>query len=215
MKAAPKIPKNGLLSGMILTAISAVTVIAVVFIFPEIHQRFDVPLSPSLRFLFLMSALLMVVHKAESYIFGEYDQCPVYLTTGNSPSAKNVRQAIFLSFVPTFLGMLFMVYFALVGPPWHLMIIAIWLGQGLHEFHHLAKSLSRKKTYPGLYSSLLFIGTLSFGVFPLFYDSLSTTRGSLFYAYYLLLPVVFFGFYREDRSWTARTPREIWSGANQ
>ena len=203
---SPIPPANGLLSGMILTGIAAFASTSAVFLSPTLFAHFDHPLTPAIRWLFYASALVMMIHKAESFYCGEYDVCPVYLTSGRARVAENVRRAIFVSFVTTFLGMLAMVCAALSGPPWHLILIATWLGQGIHELHHSAKSLARGGMYPGVYSSWAFVTLMSFAVFPRWYESVtgSAERGLGFYLYYSALPLVFAAFYQEDRVWIRR-----------
>jgi hypothetical protein len=198
-----EIPPHGALSGMIITGATAVLVITLCLLIPSFKAHFQAPLSERLLNFFLLSILIMALHKAESFYALEYEKCPVYLNSGRTDWAKNPRKAIFLSFVSTFIGMLFVVYLALLGPPWHLVLITIWLAQGLHECHHLAKSLARKIFYPGLFTSLLFVLVQSFAVFPLWYDQVIGNRGVIYFAYYALVPCTVLAFYFEDSAWTA------------
>ena len=194
-------PKNGPLSGMIITALAALILIPLGFFYAPFAEKCNHPLSSPLQKLFFVSLILMAIHKLESFYAEEYDHCPVYLTSGEAPWATNPRKTIFLSFVPTFIGMLFFAYFAFLGPPWHLILIALWLAQGLHETHHVAKSCARKKIYPGFYSAIAFVGVMSFGVFPLWNDLVFAERGIVFTLYYALLPLILLGYYLEDRAW--------------
>jgi len=204
------IPSNGPLSGMIITAFTALIVVALSLTHESFRNLFSAPLSARLLQFFFFSIGMMTLHKIESFWFQEYDQCPVYLTSGLAPWAKNPRKAIFLSFVTAFIGMLFVVYLALLGPPWHLILITVWLAQGLHELHHAAKSLARRKIYPGLFTSLCFVMIQSLGIFPLWHDQIFRERGSFFFGYYALLPLVFLAFFLEDFHWTSRTPKTVW-----
>lgn len=202
---------NGPLSGMIITAVTALSVVSLCLLSDNFRSYFESPLTPKLLHLFLLSIVAMTLHKMESFWFLEYEQCPVYLTSGQALWAKNSKKAIFVSFVTTFIGMLFVVYLALLGPPWHLILIAIWLAQGLHEFHHMAKSLARRKVYPGLFTSLLFVMIQSFGVFPIWHDQIFSARGMAFFGYYASIPIVLMAFFFEDCGWLSRTPKSIWS----
>jgi hypothetical protein len=206
----PSVPKNGHLSGMIIPA-AAAGVLPVALVWPAFRARFAAGLSPAFLGAFLLSAVVMALHKAESFWAGEFDQCPVYLTSGQAAWAQNPRKAIFLAFVPTFIGMLLVASLALIGPPWHLLILTIWLGQGLHELHHSAKSVARRRFYPGVFTSLIFVAVVSFGVFPRWYGAVVGSRGAIFYGYYALIPFVWLAFYAEDRSWISRADPAIWN----
>lgn len=206
------IPRNGPLSGMIITAIAAVVTFPLIYFDDATRARFDRPVGDDIASMFLIGAIVMAAHKLESLLTREYEQCPVYLTQARAWGGDPGR-AIFLSFVTTFIGMLLIVALALLGPPWHLAIVTVWLAHGLHELHHTAKSLARRRVYPGLFSSLFFVSVQSGLLFPLWYDLVAGERGMLFDAYYLALPIVLLGYYVEDRRWIARTPREVWEPA--
>jgi hypothetical protein len=197
---------------MVLPAVSAV-ILPLALAFPAFRSHFNAPLSPRLLAAFLLSAAIMAVHKLESFWFGEFDQCPVYRDSGNAPWAQNPRKALFIGFVPTFIGMLLVASLALIGPPWHLVIMTIWLAQGVHELHHSAKSLARGRLYPGAVSSVLFVAVVALGIFPAWHDSVIGPRGAVFVGYYLLLPCVFLAFYLEDRRWIAEADPAIWDPA--
>ena len=203
----PAIPKHGPMSGMIVPAIAAAIVLPLGLLSANFRSHFTDPMSPTFLWVFLASAVLMALHKVESFWFGEFDQCPVYV----SQPVENPRKAVFLAFCPIFIGMLFFAVLAFMGPPWHLILLAVWLGQGLHELHHTAKSLARGRLYPGLITSVLFVGVMSFGLFPMWHDSVIGSRGLLFYGYYVLMPLVFLAHYREDRKWIAAAPESIWN----
>ncbi len=204
------IPKNGALSGMLIPALTAAVVLPLGLISAGFRSHFASPLPPAFQWVFFASIVAMAVHKLESYWFEEYEQCPVYLTSGQSAWALNPRKAVFLSFVPTFIGMLVVAFLGFLGPPWHLLVMTVWLGQGAHELHHTAKSLSRRRVYPGTASSLLFVGLMWFGVFPLWHDLVIGARGVIFYAAYAALPLIFLGYYLEDRKWTSLAPASLW-----
>ena len=51
----------------------------------------------------------------------------------------------------------------------------------------------------------------SFALFPLWHDAVIGVRGLIFYGYYAVLPVLFLGFYFEDRKWIAVAPESIWN----
>lgn len=205
------LPKNGPLSGMLLTGLAAAITLPLAIFSPGFRSHFETPLSRELLGVFFVSAVLMALHKLESFWFEEYEQCPVYVTSGETPWAHNPRKAVFLGFVPTFIGMLFVTCLAFLGPPWHLIVLTVWLGQGAHELHHVAKSLSRGRLYPGSVTSILFVGVMWLGLFPLWHDAVFAARGLAFYGTYAALPLVVLAFFLEDRKWIAQAPRSIWS----
>lgn len=200
--------KNGLLSGMVLTWGTGVIVVPLTFFAASFRQHFEAGLSHELYWAFVASVIAMAAHKIESFLTGEFDQCPVYLTTGNSLKGE-VRKGVFVGFVPTFVGMTFVVMLALYGPPWPLVICVVWLAQGLHELHHTAKSLSRRSLYPGSITSLVFVGIMAGFFYPLWFEQV-VGSGPWLYVYWLAIPVVFVAFYLEDRWWTSRVPESIW-----
>jgi hypothetical protein len=217
MNALHAQPKNGLLSGMILPGIATGVVLPLALVSSSFRSHFTAELSPQFQLMFLASALLMALHKVESFFFAEYDHCPVYLTNSRAPWAQNPRKAVFLAFCPVFVGMLLFSCLAVFGPPWHLILMTVWLGQGLHELHHLGKSLARGRAYPGIVTSLLFVGVMCLGVFPLWHQAVLGERGVVFYLFYAALPHVLLAFYLEDRRWLARggSPQMHPPGARQ
>ncbi len=204
------LPRNGLLSAMIIPGITAAVVLTLACVSSTFRSYFAVPLSPVFQGALFASFVLMALHKVESFWFLEYDQCPVYL----SQDVSNPRKAVFLAFVPIFIGMLFFAFMGFFGPPWHLIAITVWLGQGVHEMHHTAKSLARDRAYPGIVTSLMFVALMTFGLFPLWHDAVIGARGFIFYGYYALLPIVFAGFYFEDRKWISLAPPSVWNPPN-
>ena len=204
------IPQHGPLAGMIIPALTAAVVLPLAFFSADFRSHFASSLPPALQWLFLASVVTMALHKLESFWFEEYEQCPVYLTSGQAEWARNPRKTLFLGFVPIFLAMLGVAYLAFLGPPWHLIVITVWLGQGAHELHHAAKSLARKQLYPGSGTSLLFVAVIWLGVFPQWNDLVIGARGAFFYGAYALLPLLFLGHYLEDRKWISLAPISLW-----
>lgn len=194
-------PKNGLLSGMIITLSAAVMALIGGLFIPDVSVLFSEAPSPTLLNAFFVSICLLTVHKIESYLTREYDVCPVYLTNGQASWTQNNRQTIFLAFVPILLGMSFMLFLVMKGPPWPLLLLLIWISQGLHELHHSGKSLAQKKYYSGVISSLIFVLQIDFFLFPEWYAQLHMENEIAFYLYYALQPFVLLAFYLEHRRW--------------
>lgn len=196
------IPKNGLLSGMIITQAAAVMAILAGCFLPGVDRIFGGAPPKPLLDVFLGSVVLMTVHKIESYVTGEFDQCPVYLTVGRGWE-QNVRRAGFTVFVTAFLGGMFLLALALRGAPWPLLLMAIWCAQGLHELHHTAKSMVRHAYYPGTISGLLFTLLIDVAFFPMWYRALAVGSDVPMYVFYGVQPIVLLAFYLEDRKWWA------------
>lgn len=191
---------------MNIPALTAAVVLPLGLISDDFRSHFSAPLSTTFQWCFFASIVVMAAHKLESFWFEEYEQCPVYLTSGQAAWARNPRKTVFLAFVPTFLGMMGVTFLGFLGPPWHLIVMTVWLGQGAHELHHSAKSLARRRVYPGTVSSVLFVGLMWFGVFPLWHDLVIGARGAIFFGAYAALPLIFFAYYREDRRWLSLAP---------
>ncbi len=187
---------------MVLTWGTALVVLVIGFFIPSLARIFDVELSGEIRGAFLVSVTLMLVHKIESYFFKEYDRCPVYLGVERSSRAGNVRQTQFVVFVSTFLLMMYVVVLVMSGPPWPLLLITVWLAQGLHEIHHGAKTLVERRYYPGVISSLVFVLHVCLFIFPKWYSEAGLDSPFIYYAYYALVPLVFAAFALEHRKWT-------------
>ncbi len=203
MTVPEDLPGNGLLSGMVLTWGTALVLVPLGLFHGPTIALLDHPPSNALIDVFGLSILVMVLHKVESWITGEFDACPVYLTTGRARWAKNVREAQFTMFVATFLGMLILVWLAFKGGHWPMLMLGIWIAQGQHELHHTAKSLSRRRYYPGTATGLVFVATIALGVFPTWCDILGI--GAAWRAAFLgAMPVTLLAFYLEDRWWIGR-----------
>lgn len=199
---ASRLPKNGLLSGMCITWMSGAVALAAGLLYAPAQRAFDTAPPEALLDAFLVTVVVMAVHKVESYLTGEFNQCPVYFTSGNASWAQNPRQAIFAAFVSTFLGMMFLVYLTMRGGHWPMLLMGVWAAQGLHEYHHSAKSLARRSYYPGTVTGLLFAAAVGGLLFPAWAGALGVS-GPLFYAFYAAQPLVLLAFYLEDRRWLA------------
>lgn len=199
-----KFPGNGLLSGMIVTGLAAAAAIGLGFFVPASHAMFDAPPTNALLDAFLVTVLAMTAHKVESYAQGEYARCPVYLTNVNRERDRHPGRLLFQGFVPTVIGGLLLAYFLMRGQPWVLLMMLVWLGQGLHELHHAAKTLAERRYYPGTISGLLFVLLVDVLFYPAWLDALTVEAGPWRWAYLAAQPVLFIGYYAEHRGWSAR-----------
>lgn len=203
------VPKNGLLSGMIVTILTAVVVVPLGLFSESFRQRFIAAPSDALIEGFLISIVGIILHKAESYWFREWEHCPLYLTSRQSSWGRDPGQALFVGFVSTLLVMVVLLFLMMKGEPWPLILMSILIAQGLHEIHHSAKSIARRYLYPGTVTSILFVGLVGFWVYPAWYSQVLGEKVGVFYMYYLLWPVLFTAFYFEDRNWYAKAAQSI------
>ncbi|MBT3984332.1 MAG: HXXEE domain-containing protein [Bacteriovoracaceae bacterium] len=194
-------PKAGILSSMVITLVTAALAIIVGLFVPVLAQRFNASASSELVNSFLISIVLMVAHKLESYFTNEYDHCPVYLHASTKSWGQKPRQAVFVGFVGTFLAMAFINYLLVKGPPWTLLILAAWASQGLHELHHSAKSLAQKSYYPGTITSIIFVAYGASSFFPKWSALVNTGGHDITAWYYAVMPFIFVGFYFEHKWW--------------
>ena len=198
-------PPAGILSGMVITWATALAAMLVGALLPSLHPIFAAMPSAGLADLLLFSIGLMAVHKVESYVTGEFDHCPVYLGLADKPWVRSLRQAAFITFCTTFLALAVLLALAMRGPPWPLLVMAVWCAQGLHEVHHLAKSLARRRYYPGTASGALFVAFIDLVFFPAYLGELSlAAREPVRLAYYAAQPLLLCAFFVEDRAWLAR-----------
>ncbi len=197
-------PKAGLLSGMAVTWITAIIVVGVGAAVPRLHPIFAG--SPSRRLLDLLvaSIVLMAAHKIESYFTREFDHCPVYLGMRQSRWGHDPLALAFVTFVSVFLGMMVLVALAMRDAPWPLLVLAIWCAQGLHELHHAAKSLSRRRYYPGTASALVFVAFMDLAFVPAYLGCLDVDARAVLACYFVAQPLLLGAFYLEDRSWLRR-----------
>lgn len=191
-------PKNGLLSGMAVTWLTALAAVASGLFVAPLHPYFARVPSDELVALFLASILLMGAHKVESYCTGEFEQCPVYQTLARAPWAGDVRRAMFVVFCSIFVGAMVLCYLVLRGAPWPLLLLAVWCAQGLHEIHHSAKSLARRRYYPGTTTAITFTLFMDVAFVPTYVSHLGGPAWSLV-LYYAAQPLLLGAFYVEDR----------------
>ncbi len=196
------LPRNGLLSGMVLTW-GAGAVAAVLGLVPALHGPFVGEASDALLNGFGLSVLALIAHKVESYRLREYDACPVYATMGSAPVAANPRQQIFVSGIPVLMAGVLVVAVVMRGPPWVLLFFLIWAGQGLHEWHHLGKTLASRRYYPGLVTGLLFVASVDVLVYPAWVACLEVDPGPWYAVFYGAQPLVLLAFFAEHRRWRA------------
>ena len=193
--------RPGLLSAMVLTWGTGLVAVLGGAFFPAWVTAFDQPVSKGLLDAFLVSIGVMVLHKLESYLTGEYEVCPVYVTNGEQRWARDARQAMFVSFVGTFLVLIIALALVMRGGYWPLLLLSVWMAQGVHEWHHLAKSLAAGRYYPGSVTSLFYVLSVVLWVFPEWVVLIDGPTRAITLGYWAIQPAVFLGFYLEYRSW--------------
>lgn len=195
-------PKNGLLSGMVMVYATATLVVLAGLFLPPVSVWFSPKPSTELLNVFLVSIVIMAIHKFESYKSKEFDRCPVYLATGSHARwMKQPREVLFVGFVGTFLILMVVINLVMRGAPWPLLLMLIWLAQGLHEIHHSAKTCIERRYYPGVVSSLLFVLHIDLFMVPLWFQHVFGGFHWSGYLYYASQPIIFLAFAIEHRSW--------------
>jgi hypothetical protein len=159
----------------------------------SIRAHFEGVLTPGLQSAFLASVVLFAVHQSEGFCSREHDE--------------GERQGVFVTFVPGFVVLLAMAFLGFLGPPWHLIILTVWLALGVQELHHLGKSFARGVAHPGVVTSFFFVVVTCCGLFPLWHDAVLGARGAGFYGFYAALPLVVLAFWLEERRWLRAGPR--------
>mgnify|MGYP001231449923 CR=1 FL=1 len=106
----------------------------------------------------IISYVLMILHKVESYYTNEWDVDPIYT------KLSRTKSSLFIVFVGTFLLMNMLVVCLIVDPNWRYFFLSIWGAQLITEIHHVSKAVARNKYYSGAYSgfALALYGCLSF-----------------------------------------------------
>jgi hypothetical protein len=195
---------------MVVTWATAVLALVVGALLPSLHPIFAASPSTHLADALLFSIGLMAVHKVESYLTGEFDQCPVYLGLSDAPWVRGIRQAAFLVFCSVFLALAILIALAMRGPPWPLLVMAVWCSQGLHEIHHTAKSLARRRYYPGTASALVFVAYIDVVFFPAYLAQLSLGAPEVVrVGFYAAQPILLLAFFLEDRAWLVKMRRAL------
>ncbi len=197
----PSLPPAGPLSTMALTAVVPAVGAGVALLNAAFRARLVAPFDEALLSSLGLSVGVMILHKIECYFAHECDACPVYLNLERAPFATNVRQALFVSFVVPFLVMLLLLYAVASGAPWHWLAIGAWLGQGLHELHHVARSASRRRRYPGALTAVVFVWVVLGAVWPATAHALGLGAGWVTWLGAGLAPLVGLAFYLEDHAW--------------
>jgi hypothetical protein len=189
---------------MAVTWITALAALATGLFIPRLHPVFAASPSSRLLDLLVISVIIMGVHKVESFFTREFDHCPVYLGLRSGRFGGDPLALAFFTFCAVFLAMMVLVALAMRDAPWPLLVISIWCAQGLHELHHAAKSLSRRRYYPGTITGLLFTAFIAAAFVPAYLACLDVDGTAVHTVYLAAIPVLFCGFYLEDRAWFRR-----------
>lgn len=195
------IPPAGPLSQMLLTALVPALGVGAALLHIGFRARLLAPFDEALLTPLGLSVGVMILHKFECFFAREYDSCPVYLNLERAPFARSLRRALFVSFVAPFLVLLLLMYAVALGAPWHWLTIGAWLGQGLHELHHVARSLSRRRPYPGVATAIIFVCVMHGMVWPATAHALGLASGWGSWLGLALTPTAMIAFYLEDRAW--------------
>ena len=114
---------------------------------------------------FLVSVVLMFVHKVECWVLHEWLELallPVDLRVGRHPWPRTPEdafgEAVFLSFISWLFAGLLKGALILWGGWGPFLALGVWGLTGILEWHHLLKSMIRGEYYVGLGTSLAYLG---------------------------------------------------------
>ena len=189
---------------MIVVGIAAAAILVIGFFLPGLHPIFAAEPDRGLLDALMVTVVAMILHKGESYRFREWERCPVYQTSTREPWAEARGQLLFLGFVPTFLGLLLLLALVLRGPPWPLLGLFLWCSQGLHEVHHVAKSLVERSLYPGTVTSVRFVASVDALLVPRVAGHLAIEGSAPLIAFYAVQVGMLAAYVVEHRGWRAR-----------
>ena len=111
--------------------------------------------SKRIRLLFLLSVLLMFVHKVECYFTSEWQVAPAYLLIQHLNFSAGKK--VFLTFIIT---LFFSLLWLITATCWKFGLIAFLAFWGLTfflEIHHSVRSILSDGYYSGFYSSIIYI----------------------------------------------------------
>jgi hypothetical protein len=133
---------------------------------PGEHLEF-LPIGRRMSSLFLVSVVVMGVHKVECWWTEEWVESPFFqLLVSLGPEldrdpAHAFGEALFLVFVTWLFAGLLMGWLLMRGGAAAWAALAVWGLTFVLEWHHLARSAARGGYYPGLYSALVYLAVMA------------------------------------------------------
>jgi hypothetical protein len=124
--------------------------------------------SYAMKVVFLLSILLMGVHKIESFYTREWEFAPIYLYFLNQDYSRG--EIIFLSFVVTLFVGLAWVWIIISFRAGKWIFLGFWGLTFFEEWHHLIRTYHSGQYYTGLFSAILY------GLFGIVYWSVFLTH---------------------------------------
>lgn len=198
------LPRHGLLSGLVITWGSALLFPLAAWVGLNTLRLFGTGNSAPLVQAFTVSVILMAAHKLESYFQREFDVCPVYASMRATVAKEGPARGLFISFCGAFVAMLGVTAVMALASPWTMVIFAVWIAHGLHELHHLGKSLARRSYYPGTVTGLLFTAWQGAVFLPAWLAETPLNfqlSQYVTWGYFALCPALLMAFYLEDKKW--------------
>lgn len=172
-------PQSRVLSAMAFPFGVAALWFCVAVIHPPSLDHVEAAFTGSLRRAFLLTLLLMGVHLGERIAF----------RSPRRPEPPTIApEAPFLvGFALGLLPMLVMLYLALLGPPYHVVLLTIWIATGHQVALRIGEALAQRRPIPGTFSGVIFTTTMGLLLFPAAHDLVFATRGIPFQGYYFSL----------------------------
>jgi len=111
----------------------------------------------------IITFILMILHKVESYYTEEWLHCPFYKAVGEKiPGGKNT----FLVFCSTFIILTHLVFMQICDNDWNYYIVAVWGGAMINEIHHVSKTFVYSTYYSGCVTAYFMVLYSMFIFFP-------------------------------------------------
>ncbi len=111
--------------------------------------------SPKMRWMFLLSIFLMMVHKYESFKTAEWEFAPAYLAILNWNLEKG--EMLFLTFITVLFVGLIWCFIIICWNPGQWIFLGFWGLTFLLEWHHIFRTISSGAYYSGLFSAMVYV----------------------------------------------------------
>ncbi len=109
-----------------------------------------------MRFLFLLSAVLFMLHGIEEYLTDFHHIDPIFLFVFSPILKGDPHQAAFVTFQVMIWILLLLSFLLLQGKKWMLRLLFIPGIVMIFELHHLFEALIAQSYYPGTLTALFF-----------------------------------------------------------
>ena len=154
-----------------------------IYMFKDVNSFFQREITQTLKFYFLVSILLMYLHKYECFVGEEYLTCSAF----KLQKGDKIRKQLFITFCGTFLLMLLAIGLIIYGDIWPRLLLFIWILQLSSEVHHF-----KKKKVAGKYTAFLITVFNLLFFYPTWFGGQKDKEVNLFfYLFYFYQSVLF------------------------